>query len=107
MKAKFALLVACAMVGMPGQSLAQGNNAFPSKTVTITTLYAVGGGIDLVMRAVGQKLSEKWKVPVIVENKPGAGGTIAAGYVARQPADGYSLFATDVSYSISPSSTRN
>lgn len=76
---------------------------YPSKTITIVNLYAAGGGLDIVVRAVAQKLSEKWKVPVIVENKPGAGGTVAAGYVARQPADGYVFFATDVSYSIVPS----
>jgi len=76
---------------------------YPSKPITITNLYAVGGGTDIVARAIGQKLTEKWKVPVIVESKPGAGGTIAAAYVARQPADGYSLFITDVSFSIVPS----
>jgi tripartite-type tricarboxylate transporter receptor subunit TctC len=76
---------------------------YPSKTITIVNLYAPGGGIDVVVRAVAQKLSEKWKVPVVVENRPGAGGTLAAGYVVRQPADGYTFFASDVSYSIVPS----
>ncbi|MBN9051045.1 MAG: tripartite tricarboxylate transporter substrate binding protein [Rhizobiales bacterium] len=76
---------------------------YPSKPITIVNLYAAGGGIDVVARAVAQKLSEKWKVPVLIENKPGAGGTLAAGYVAKQPADGYTFFVTDVSFSIVPS----
>jgi tripartite-type tricarboxylate transporter receptor subunit TctC len=76
---------------------------YPSKTITIINLYAPGGGLDIVARAVAQKLSEKWKVPVIVENKPGAGGTLAAGFVVRQPADGYTFFISDVSFSIVPS----
>jgi tripartite-type tricarboxylate transporter receptor subunit TctC len=76
---------------------------YPSKTITIVNLYAAGGGLDIVVRSIAQKLSEKWKVPVVVENKPEAGGTTAADYVARQPADGYTFFATDVSFSIVPS----
>ena len=76
---------------------------YPSKTITIVNLYAPGGVIDVVARSIAKKLSEKWKVPVIVENKPGAGGTLAAYYVVRQPADGYTVFITDVSFSIVPS----
>jgi tripartite-type tricarboxylate transporter receptor subunit TctC len=76
---------------------------FPSKTITIVNPYAAGGGIDFVARAIAQKLSEQWNVPVIIENKPGAGGTIAADSVVRRPADGYTLFITDVSYSTVPS----
>lgn len=75
----------------------------PSKTIKFVNLYAPGGGLDLVGRAVARQLSEKWKMSVIVENKPGAGGTIAAGYVARQPGDGCTFFITDVSYSVVPS----
>jgi tripartite-type tricarboxylate transporter receptor subunit TctC len=91
-----------ALIGV-STSAAQTADDFPNKTITITNLYAAGGGTDVVSRAIGQKLTEKWKVPVIIESKPGAGGTIAAAYVARQPADGYSLFVTDVSFSIVPS----
>ena len=82
---------------------AQTDSDYPNRTITITNLYTPGGGTDVVARAIGQKLCEKWKVPVIIESKPGAGGTIAAAYVARQRPDGYSLFITDVSYSIVPS----
>jgi len=95
-----AVLVAATLMG---SAAARATDDYPSKAITIVNLYAAGGGLDIVARAIAQKLSEKWKVPVIVENRPGAGGTIAAGYVARQPADGYTFFVTDVSYSIVPS----
>jgi tripartite-type tricarboxylate transporter receptor subunit TctC len=97
----------CAKLFMVGMLLAsvsaRAADYYPSKTITIVNLYAAGGGIDIVARSIAKELSEKWKVPVIVENKPGAGGTLAAGYVVRQPADGYTFFITDVSFSIVPS----
>lgn len=96
-------IFACLLASL-GLTAANAETAgYPTKTVTITNIYAVGGGTDLVARALGQKLSEKWKVPVIVESKPGAGGTLATAAVANAPADGYSLLITDVSYSIAPS----
>jgi tripartite-type tricarboxylate transporter receptor subunit TctC len=80
---------------------------FPNRTIVMTNIYAPGAGLDVIARAVAQKLTDKWKVPVLVESKPGAGGTIAAAYVARQPADGYSLLLTDISFSINPSIYKN
>ena len=100
MKILGTLLVAVALLT---SASARAADEYPSKTITIVNLYSPGGGLDIVARAVAQKLSEKWKVPVIVENKPGAGGTLAAGFVVRQPADGYTFFVSDVSYSIVPS----
>jgi tripartite-type tricarboxylate transporter receptor subunit TctC len=95
-------LIFCGLLAIPaGQPVAAGG--FPDKPITITNIYAPGGGTDLVARAIGRKLTEMWNVPVVIESKPGAGGTIAAAYVARQPADGYNLLITDVSYSITPS----
>jgi tripartite-type tricarboxylate transporter receptor subunit TctC len=76
------------------------SDAYPSKPVTIIVPFAAGGFTDAVGRLVAARLSEKWKSSVIVENKAGAGGNIGAGYAAKQPADGYTLFlsntATDV-----------
>jgi tripartite-type tricarboxylate transporter receptor subunit TctC len=100
MKIRAGLLVAWMLFGSVS---ARAADDYPSRTITIVNIYAAGGGLDIVVRAIAQKLSEKWKVPVIVENKPGAGGTTAAGYVARQPADGYTFLASDVSFSIVPS----
>lgn len=62
--------------------------ALPSGPVRIVVGFAPGGGTDILARVIGQKLAEMWKTQVIVENKAGASGTIAADYVAKQPGDG-------------------
>lgn len=60
----------------------------PTQPVRIIVGFAPGGGTDLLARVIGQKLADMWKTTVIIENKAGASGTIAADYVAKQPADG-------------------
>jgi tripartite-type tricarboxylate transporter receptor subunit TctC len=72
---------------------AQGDAAanFPSRPIRLIVGFAAGGGNDLFARLVGQKLSENIGQPVIIENKPGAGGRIAVEYVKNQPADGYTI----------------
>jgi tripartite-type tricarboxylate transporter receptor subunit TctC len=64
---------------------------YPNRTVRIVVPYAPGGGVSLLAQTVGNKLSELMKQPVIVENRPGAGGNIGADLVAKSPADGYTL----------------
>src|SRR5215813_7066655 len=72
---------------------AQGDAAanFPSRPIRLIVGFAAGGGNDLFARLVGQKLSENIGQPVVIENKPGAGGRIAVEYVKNQPADGYTI----------------
>jgi len=65
---------------------------YPAKPVRIIVPTAPGGMADILARHFGQKFGEKIKQPVIVENKTGAGGVIAADYVAKSPADGYTLY---------------
>ena len=60
----------------------------PSGPVRIIVGFAPGGGTDILARVIGQKLGDMWKTQVIVENKAGASGTIAADYVSKQPGDG-------------------
>ena len=65
---------------------------YPTKPVRVIVPTAPGGMADILARHFGQKFGEKIKQPVIVENKTGAGGAIAADYVAKSPADGYTLY---------------
>ena len=70
--------------------------SYPSKPVQIVVPYPPGGLTDILTRAVGERLSKIWPQPVIVMNRPGANGGIATGFVAKAPADGYTLlFGTD------------
>ena len=64
---------------------------FPSKPVRLVVTYPAGGSSDLMARIMGQKLSEYWGQPVIIESKPGAAGSIGMEFTARQPADGYTF----------------
>ncbi|HBI84613.1 MAG TPA: ABC transporter substrate-binding protein [Alcaligenaceae bacterium] len=73
---------------------AQTNNAYPNRAVTITVPYPAGGATDMLARGLGQKLSEKWGRPVVVENKPGGGSLIGSEAVARANPDGYHLLLT-------------
>lgn len=75
---------------------------FPTKPVKIVVPFPPGGGTDIVGRLIGARLSEQWKQSVIVENRPGASGNIGADYVARQPADGYTLLITSAPFAIAP-----
>lgn len=75
---------AAASVALP---MAHGQG-LPNGPVRIIVGFAPGGGTDLLARVIGQKLADMWKTQVIVENKAGASGTIAADYVARQAGDG-------------------
>lgn len=65
--------------------------AYPSQTVKIIVPYAAGGATDVLARMVGQKLQEAWGQTVVIENRPGAGGTIGNNLVAKAPADGHTL----------------
>jgi len=72
--------------------------AYPNRTVTIVVTSAAGALTDVLSRAVGQKLSQMWGQSVIVENKGGAGHTLAAMAVKAAPADGYTLLASETGF---------
>src|SRR4051812_18280988 len=76
---------------------------WPAKPVRIVVPYTAGGPADLLVRAIGQKLTDGWGQQVIVENKPGANEIVAAQEAAKAPADGYNfLLASDAVYSLNP-----
>ena len=85
-------LVMLSMTGLSGPLHAQ---TFPAKPITLVVPFAAGSGTDQVARAMAQALTSEFKgISVVIDNKPGANGIIAAQSVARAPADGYTLFVT-------------
>jgi tripartite-type tricarboxylate transporter receptor subunit TctC len=95
---------AAVLLGMPMQAGAQSSNAagFPRQTVTIMVAYAAGGATDITTRAVAQELTKLWGQSVVVENRPGAGGNIGAGQVARAKPDGHHLIMVAPAHTINP-----
>ena len=68
--------------------------SWPSKPVRIIVAFAPGGSLDFTTRAIGDRMSQDLGQPVVVENRPGANGNVAAAYVAKQPADGYTVLSS-------------
>lgn len=76
---------------------AQAEAGFPNKAVRIVVPFAPGGSADNSARILSDQLSKRWKQPVIIENKPGANGSLGAAQVAKSAADGYTLYYAPVS----------
>lgn len=96
------MLCCAAAFGLAGAASAE--DGYPSKLIRIVVPLAAGGGTDMLSRAIGQELSAKLKVPVIVENRAGAGTQIGAEAVAKGEPDGYTLLSTSsTTYAINPS----
>src|SRR4051812_38541979 len=67
-------------------------STYPAKPIRLIVPFTPGGSSDILGRAVGQELSKAWSQPVVIDNVPGAGGSIGAERAAKSPADGYTLF---------------
>jgi tripartite-type tricarboxylate transporter receptor subunit TctC len=74
-----------------GSVQAQAQTAYPNQPIKFVVPYPAGGATDALARMVAQKMQESWQQTVVVENKPGAGGTIGNNQVAKAPADGYTV----------------
>jgi tripartite-type tricarboxylate transporter receptor subunit TctC len=83
-------------------TLASGQG-YPNKPVKVIVPFTPGSATDILARTLGQKLSEQWGQPVIVENRAGAGGTIGAGVVAKSPPDGYTLMVHSSGHAVNAS----
>ena len=83
------LAIFAALLGIGAAATAK--DAYPSKPVHILVPYPAGGGVDIIARMLGDELSKNWGQPVVIENRPGAGGVIASQAVATSPKDGYTL----------------
>jgi hypothetical protein len=77
--------------------------AFPGKPITIVVPASPGGAIDLAARLIGQKMTESWGQPVLIDNKTGATGIIGTDLVAKSPPDGHMLALVASSHAINPS----
>ncbi|MBU3652639.1 MAG: tripartite tricarboxylate transporter substrate binding protein, partial [Limnohabitans sp.] len=77
--------------------------AYPERPIKIVVAFPPGSSTDIVARALSQPLSEALGQPVVIENRPGAGGNIGTVAVARSSADGYTLLMHSVAYSVNPS----
>ncbi|MBI3935377.1 MAG: tripartite tricarboxylate transporter substrate binding protein [Betaproteobacteria bacterium] len=98
------LFVGLAGGGITGDAMGQ---SFPTGPLRIVSPYPPGGGTDILARAIGQKLNERFGQPVVVENRPGANGTVGAAFVAKAPPDGYTILFVPAGYAANPSLYRN
>jgi tripartite-type tricarboxylate transporter receptor subunit TctC len=84
-------LATLAGMALLGAGTAQAQAVYPSQPIKFIVPYPAGGATDALARMVAQKMQDSWQQSVVVENKPGAGGTIGANLVAKGPADGYTV----------------
>ena len=99
------LVAACLTVAAACAGAGERNVAadYPAKPIRLILPFPPGGSTDIVARLIGQKLTESWSVPVLVDNRPGAGGNIAAEVAAKSPPDGHTLFQVNVANAIGAS----
>ena len=88
--------VATTLLCIPLVARAESADDWPSRPVKIVVAFTAGGTTDVIARSVGQLLSEQFKQPFVIENKPGSGGNIGNEMVARSPADGYTITVASV-----------
>ena len=87
-----------------GAALAAAEATFPSRPIRIVDAFAAGGGTDIMARLIGQRLAESLKQPIVVDNRPGAGGNVGAEIAAKASPDGHTLFLAAVP-AVAPSAT--
>ena len=75
---------------------------YPSGPLRIISPYPPGGGTDILARTLGQKLSERFSQPAVVENRAGANGTVGAAFVAKSPPDGHTMLIVPAGYAANP-----
>jgi tripartite-type tricarboxylate transporter receptor subunit TctC len=102
------LAAVCGSGSAAAQGAAAGaGQAWPTRTVQFVVAYTPGTGADILARAFGPKLADRWKVGVVTENRAGATGTIATAYVAKAAPDGHTVLFIATSYGTTPALYRN
>src|SRR5262245_3582028 len=99
-----AILAGLMLAGIVQPSAAQ---TYPSQNITVLVAFAAGGIADVVARFVGQKLSERLGQPVVIENRGGAGGNLAAKAVSGAAPDGYTILATTSALAVNETASKN
>jgi tripartite-type tricarboxylate transporter receptor subunit TctC len=99
-----AIAVALGSALLPAGAVAQN---YPDRPVRLVVPFAAGGIVDITARQVGQKLAERLGQPVVIDNRPGAGGSIGTDFVAKSPADGYTLLLAFDTHAVNPLIYRN
>ena len=75
---------------------------YPNRPIRVLLGFPPGGGGEILVRAIGQKLTERWGQPIVIDNRPGAGSNIAAGELVKSPADGYTLLYMPAALAVNP-----
>jgi len=97
------LVLAAALAGLPGLGAVAARADYPERQVTVVVCFPAGGGSDTAARIVGVPLAEALGKPVVIENRGGAGGSIATAAVARAAPDGYTLLLCSSAFVVNPS----
>ena len=95
-------VVAAALAACVATSFAQAQSPYPTRPIRLLVPFAPGGGVDVVARIVGKKVSEKLGQPILVESKPGGGGAVAVNELMRSEPDGYTLLMTTSAHATLP-----
>ena len=100
------LLSICAVCSILGATLISilpaAAQSYPRKPIELVVPFTAGGTTDNIARLVAQRFTESWGATVVVNNRPGSGGTIATGIVAKAPPDGHTLLVTTIGFAITP-----
>src|ERR671934_3020811 len=101
MRTLCASVITAAAAALAFSALAQ-EQQYPSKAIRIIVPLTPGSGADIAGRIIAQRMNEHWKQPVVVENRPGAGGQIGTAAVVKADADGYTLLVQSSSHAANP-----
>jgi len=85
-----------------GAATGQDASSFPTRTVQIVVPFTAGATADIIARLVGPRLAERWNVPVVTDNRPGASGSIGIAFAAKAPPDGHTLLFVATSFAMMP-----
>ncbi|MBV8923796.1 MAG: tripartite tricarboxylate transporter substrate binding protein [Bradyrhizobium sp.] len=99
---RWSVVATVAAVMLASTGVAPAQSAFPDRPVHIYVPYPAGGGVDILTRTLGDVMSKQWRQPVVVDNRPGAGGVVASQALVQSPPDGYALIMVASGHATNP-----